>query len=243
MSTYVLVHGAWHGSWCWEKVASLLKQTGHQVETLDLPGHGQDKTPLGEITLAAYTKRVGETLDAQAEPVILVGHSLGGIVITQVAEERPEKIQRLVYLAAFLVQNGESLFQVAQTDSDSLVAPNLMVNEEQGSVTFKEGAPLKDMFYGDCSDEDVARATSLLVPQALAPLATPVRITAEHFGRVPRVYIECLRDRAISPSIQKRMYTATPCQTIMSMETSHSPFFSAPQELVQHLTSLSSVSS
>src|SRR6266480_579208 len=173
MSTYVFVHGAWHGSWCWEKVVPLLKQTGHQVETLDLPGHGQDKTPLGEITLAAYTKRVGETLDAQAGPVILVGHSLGGIVITQVAEERPEKIQRLVYLAAFLVQNGESLFQVAQTDSDSLVTPNLMVNEEQGSVTFKEGAPLKDMFYGDCSDEDVARATSLLFPQALAPLATP----------------------------------------------------------------------
>ncbi len=242
MSTYVFVHGAWHGSWCWEKVVPLLKQTGHQVETLDLPGHGQDKTPLGEITLAAYTKRVGETLDAQAGPVILVGHSLGGIVITQVAEERPEKIQRLVYLAAFLVQNGESLFQVAQTDSDSLVTPNLMVNEEQGSVTFKEGAPLKDMFYGDCSDEDVARATSLLFPQALAPLATPVRITAEHFGRVPRVYIECLRDRAISPSIQKMMYTATPCQTILSMQTSHSPFFSAPQELVRHLTSLESVS-
>jgi pimeloyl-ACP methyl ester carboxylesterase len=242
MSTYLLVHGAWHGSWCWEKVAPLLKQTGHQVETLDLPGHGQDKTPLGEITLAAYTKRVCETLNAQAEPVILVGHSMGGIVITQVAEERPEKIQRLVYLAAFLVQNGESLSQVAQTDSDSLVLPNLMVNVEQGSLTFKEGAPLKDMFYGDCSDEDVARATSLLVPQAHAPMETPVSITAEHFGRVPRVYIECLRDRVISPSIQKMMYTATPCQTILSMQTSHSPFFSAPQELVRHLTSLESVS-
>ena len=242
MSTYVLVHGAWHGSWCWEKVVPLLKQTGHQVEILDLPGHGQDKTPLGEITLAAYTKRVGETLDAQAEPVILVGHSMGGIVITQVAEERPEKIQRLVYLTAYLVQNGESLLQVAQTDSDTLISPNLMVNEEQGSLTFKEGAPLKDIFYGDCSDEDVARATSLLVPQALAPFVTPVRITSDHFDRVPRVYIECLRDRTISPSIQKMMYTATPCQTILSMQTSHSPFFSAPQELVRHLTSLESVS-
>ena len=120
MSTYVLVHGAWHGSWCWEKVVPLLKQAGHQVEPLDLPGHGQDKTPICEITLAAYTKRVCETLDAQAEPVILVGHSMGGIVITQIAEERPEKIQRLVYLTARLLQNGQSLFQIAQTDSDSL---------------------------------------------------------------------------------------------------------------------------
>jgi hypothetical protein len=124
-------------------------------------------------------------------------------------------------------------------NSNSLVAPNLVVNEEQGCLTFKEGAPLKDMFYGDCSDKDVARATSLLVPTALAPQGTPVRISAEHYGRVPRVYIECLRDRALTPSFQKRMYTAMPCQAILSMETSHSPFFSAPQELVRHLTSLS----
>jgi pimeloyl-ACP methyl ester carboxylesterase len=104
MSTYVLVHGAWHGRWCWEKVVPLLKQAGHQVEILDLPEYGQDKTLLREITLATYTKRVCETLDAQAEPVILVGHSMAGIVITQVAEERPEKIKTLVYLTAFLVK-------------------------------------------------------------------------------------------------------------------------------------------
>jgi len=242
MSTYVLVHGAWHGSWCWDKVVPLLEQAGHQVEALDLPGHGQDKTPIREITLAAYTNRVCETLDAQAESVILVGHSLGGIVITQVAEERPEKIQTLVYLTAILPQNGESLFQIARTDSDSLVMPNLVVNEEQGYATFKEGAPLKEIFYADCLDQDVSRARSLLVPQAIAPMATPVRITAEHFGRVPRVYIECLIDRAIPPASQKRMYSSTPCQTILSMQTSHSPFLSAPEQLVRHLTSLASVS-
>jgi pimeloyl-ACP methyl ester carboxylesterase len=242
MSRYVLVHGAWHGSWCWEKVAPLLRQAGHRVETLDLPGHGQDRTPIREITLAAYTKRVCEALDAQAEPVMLVGHSMGGIVITQVAEERPEKIQMLVYLTAFLPQNGESLLQLARMNTDSLLAPNLMANEEQGYLTFKEGAPLKEIFYADCPDEDVARARSLLVLQAIAPMATPVRTTAEHFGRVPRVYIACLRDRTITPPMQKMMYTTAACQTILSMETSHSPFFSAPQELARHLTGLSSVS-
>src|SRR5713101_6473680 len=158
MSRYVLVHGAWHGSWCWEKVVPLLRQAGHQVETLDLPGHGQDRTPIHEITLATYTKRVCETLDAQAEPVILVGHSMGGIVITQVAEERPEKIATLVYLAAYLLQNGESLSQVASVDTDSLLLPIVMVNREQGYATFKEEAPLKEVVYADCSDEDVARA-------------------------------------------------------------------------------------
>ena len=241
MSTYVLVHGAWHGRWCWDKVVPLLEQAGHQVEALDLPGHGQDKTPIREITLAAYTNRVCEALDAHAEPIILVGHSLGGIVITQAAEERPNKIQRLVYLTALLLRNGETVRQFAQMESDSLLVPNLVVNREQGYQTFKEGAPLKDIFYGDCSQEDVDRAISLLVFQPLAPGGTPVSITAERFGRVPRVYIECLRDRAIPPAIQQRMYTATPCQTILSMETSHSPFFSAPQQLVRHLTSLEDV--
>ncbi len=238
MSTYVLIHGAWAGRWCWEKVAPLLQQAGHQVVPLDLPGHGQDRTPLREITLAAYTKRVCETLDAQAEPVMLVGHSMGGIVITQVAEERPEKIQTLVYLSAFLPQNGESLFQLASGDTGSLIMPNLMVNEEQGYMTFKEEAPLKEIICADCSDEDAAWVKSLLVPQAIAPTATPVRTTAKNYGRVSRVYIETLCDRAISPSMQKKMYTALPCQKIISMETSHSPFLSAPQELARHLTSL-----
>lgn len=243
MSTYVLIHGALEASWCWEKVVPLLKQAGHQVVAPDLPGSGQDKTPLGEITLAAYTKRVCETLDAQAEPVILVGHSMGGIVISQVAEERPEKVATLVYLAAYLLQNGETLSQVSSLDTDSLLLPTLTGDQEQGYILFKEEAPLKEVIYGDCSDEDVARVKSRLGrPQALAPILTPINITAERFGRVPRVYIECLRDRVISPSIQKKMYTALPCQTIISMETSHAPFFSAPEELVRHLASLEFVS-
>lgn len=239
MSTYVLIHGAWEGRWCWEKVVPLLQQAGHQVVAPDLPGHGQDRTPPGEITLAAYTKRVCETLDAQAEPVILVGHSMGGIVISQVAEERPEKIQTLVYLAAFLLPNGETVSQVFSLDTDSLLLPTLMVNREQGYATFKDEAPLKEVVYADCSDEDVARARLLLVPQALVPFVTPISTTVERFGRVPRVYIECLHDRVISPASQQKMYTALPCQQIIAMQTSHSPFFSAPQELVSHLASLS----
>ncbi len=238
MNTYILVHGAWAGGWCWDKVVPLLRQAGHQVETLDLPGHGHDRTPIREITLASYTKRVCEVLDTQAEQVILVGHSMGGIVISQVAEERPEKIQKMVYLSAFLVQNGESLFQLASIDSDSLVFPNLILNEEQGYSMFKEETPFKEMFGADCSDEDIEWAKSLLVPEPLAPSVTPIHTTVENYGRIPRVYIESLRDRAISPSIQKKMYTALPCQKIISMETGHASFFSAPEELVRHLLSI-----
>lgn len=237
MATYVLIHGAWHGGWCWDKVVPLLRKKGHKVEAPDLPGHGKDKTPIREVSLQGYADRVCKVLDAQSEPVILLGHSMGGIVISQTAEYRPEKIKTLVYLTAFLLQNGEFMLQVGGGDTEALVLPNLVMAEDQSFATVKEEA-IKQVFYGDCSDEDVARAKKLLVPQAAAPFGTPINITEKNFGRIPRVYIECLRDRAISPSVQKKMYETLPCRKVVSMDTSHSPFFSAPEALVDHLVSL-----
>ena len=76
------------------------------------------------------------------------------------------------------------------------------------------------------------------MPQPLAPFATPVSVSEENFGRVRRAYIECLRDRAIGPATQKRMHAESPCEKVVPMETSHSPFLSAPEELVGHLDSL-----
>jgi pimeloyl-ACP methyl ester carboxylesterase len=176
-------------------------------------------------------------IDAQAEPVVLVGHSMGGAIITQAAEQRPDKIRTLVYLAAFLLRDGESLLQIARGDPQAQVLPNLVFAEDQSYATVREEV-LKALFYGDCSAEDIALAKALLVPQSMAPLATPVHTTPQNFGRIPRVYIECLQDKAIAPSVQKKMYTALPCQKVIAMDTSHSPFFSAPEELVSHLTSL-----
>ncbi|MGD9114548.1 MAG: alpha/beta fold hydrolase [Desulfobacterales bacterium] len=237
MSNYVLIHGAWHGGWCWKNIIPLIEKEGHSVVAPDLPGHGKDKKPITEITLQAYTDRVCQILDEQSEPVILVGHSMGGVVITQTAEYRPEKIKTLVYLTGFLLQNGEFLLQLAEPDTEALVLPNLVMAEDQSYATIKEEA-LKEVFYADCSDEDVEFAKSQLVPQAAAPFATPVSTTEENFGRVPRVYISCSRDKAISPSVQEKMYKALPCEKIVSLETSHSPFFSAPEELANHLLSI-----
>ncbi len=107
MATYVLIHGAWHGAWCWDKVVSLLKMKGHRVEAPDLPGHGKDRTPIGEVSLEAYAEKICKVLDAELEPVILVGHSMGGIAISQAAEYLPDKIETLVYLTAFLLRDGE----------------------------------------------------------------------------------------------------------------------------------------
>ena len=127
--------------------------------------------------------------------------------------------------------------QVAEPDQETLVLPNLIMSEDQSYATVKEEA-IKEAFYGDCSDEDVERAKSLLVPQAAAPLATPVNTTQDNFGRLPKIYISCSLDRAISPSIQEAMYSKLPCEKVIKMDTCHSPWFSAPEELAKHLLSL-----
>ena len=129
------------------------------------------------------------------------------------------------------------MFQIFQQDTGSLVTANLVPSADQSYVTVREEV-LKEVLYGDCSEEDVALAKALIVPQATAPLATPVNTSDANFGRVPRVYIECLRDRALTPSFQKRLYAVLPCQKVISMDTGHCPFFSAPRELAAHLAAL-----
>ena len=237
MSTFVLIHGAAHGGWCWYKVVPLLEKHGHTVLAPDLPGHGRDKTPVADVTLQLYVDSVCKLLDAQREPVILVGHSMGGGIITQVAEERPERIKRSVYLAGAMPQNGQSMLERFKNETESASLANFVVAPDQSHDTFRE-AGLKEMFYEDGTEEDIALAKLLLVPQAMAPLITPVKTSEAKWGRVPRVYIECLRDRALTPPFQKRLYTAVPCQQVISMDTSHSPFFSAPGELARHLMAL-----
>lgn len=232
--TYILVHGAWHGAWCWDKLIPSLERAGHEAVALDLPAHGQDRTPVTGLTRQHYVDRVVQTVDAQQQPVVLVGHSLAGLTISGVAEQRPEKIKLLVYLTAVLLRNGESWPEVAARNEPSRLASSVSLSPD-GTTSSVNLDRVKEIFYADCSDVDVERARKLLGPEPLGPRAEPVRITDQRYGRVPRVYIECLQDNAIRPSSQKNMYTAMPCEKVYRINTSHSPFLSAPAELARIL--------
>ena len=237
MATFVLVHGAWHGAWCWQRVAPLLEAAGHRVDAVDLPGHGDNPAPVSEMTLEANARTVADRVEATAGHVVLVAHSMGGISATQAAERVSERIATLVYVTAFLPGDGQSLPQLAEGDPATLVLSNLVVDEAAGTCTVAEGA-LREAFYGECSAEDAAWASALLVPESLAVVGAAVRITEERAGVVPRVYVECLNDRAIGIEKQREMWAARPCDRVITLEADHSPFFSAPQELAAELLAL-----
>ncbi len=231
MSTYLLVHGGWHGAWCWDKVVPLLRKAGHTVIAPDLPGHGRDTTPAEDRPYERYVPRVCEILDVQTEPVILVGHSSGGAIITAAAEERPDQIGVLVYLAAFLLPHGVAPPAIMRDDTESLLRSSLIVDAERQTVTVKKECA-KQVFYADCTDADASWAISLLTSEPLIPRGVETLPTREaNIGHIPRVYIETLRDQALGPTTQKKMYTALPCQKVYSLPTSHSPFLSAPDQL------------
>jgi hypothetical protein len=148
-------------------------------------------------------------------------------------------VRTLVYLAAYLLADGESVSQTALKDERSLVPPNMLLAPDRKSSTLRDTV-VRDALYGECPEEDVILAQSLLMPEAVAPLTTPIRTSAANYGRVPRIYIECRRDRAVSLSEQRRMVSAIACQQVISLDTDHSPFFSSPDELTAHLLSLQS---
>ena len=237
MATFVLVHGAWHGAWCWFKVIPLLEKRGHTVIAVDLPSHGTDRTPTRDVSLELYAERVCRVLDACREPVMLVGHSMGGLVISRAAELRPAKIGKLVYVAAFLLPGGGTILEATSTEANARAMADLVINED-GSAAALKPESIRHLFYADCEDSDVVLARTLLVPQALAVSVTPLSTTDENWGRVPRFYIECTHDSAIPIEAQRAMVAQLPCQRVMTLETSHSPFFSSPGELSTHLLQL-----
>jgi pimeloyl-ACP methyl ester carboxylesterase len=240
MSTYVLIHGAWHGGWCWRKVVPLLEAKGHRVLAPDLPGHGDDKTPTATVTLKSYADRICEIAGAQAEPVILAGHSMGGVAITQAGDNCPKQITALVYVCAFLPRNGDALATWASQDPASMVNPSTTALRTDGAIDFKPEHS-REAFYGNCSDADAAFAQSRLVAQAGAPIGTPVVTTAERWGRIPRYYVECARDRALTQKLQRAMQNDSPCRQTFSIDTDHSPFFSAPEQLAEILSRIATM--
>jgi pimeloyl-ACP methyl ester carboxylesterase len=241
-ATFILVHGSWHWGGCFFKLANALALRGHSVMMPDLASHGFDATPAGKVVdMAHYTASVRRILENISTPAILVGHSMGGAACDYLGELMPERIGALVYLTAFMCPNGSCPNDYILFDWNQKRGLIGLVSPEPMGVRLllDDVAKIKMAFYHDCNDLDVAIAARNLIPVTPStPTTTVSATTAQRFGRLPRVYIECTDDKALSLEAQRKMQQDVPGAKVVTMPTSHSPFFSQPDELAEILHSL-----
>lgn len=276
ITTVILVHGAWHGAWCWQRlIPELLKQRLAPF-TLDLPAHGVHArfpdgwggdpgrlaaapSPAASVNLDDYTDAVLEVVDAAciagSGPVMLVGHSMAGIVLTAVAERAPEKIGMLAYLAAFMPLPGAPMIDYVRCAENAgeevaslFVAPPprigaMRVDFRTADVAGREH--IRSAFAHDVDATAFAAMNHLLTPDVPAgPVTTPTLTTRERWGRVPRAYLRCSADRAVMPTLQDRFIREADAFTpgnrtrVLTLAASHSPFLSMPAELARALATL-----
>jgi len=235
--TIVLIHGGWHGAWCWHKLVPLLQALEFRVVAPDLPAMGADRTDPATVTLASWTRFVVDLVSQLPERIVLVGHSRAGAIISQVAECLPERIERLVYLSAYLLPAGRSVAAEARDDTGSLIPTNMIAAASGVTCTLRPEI-VTEAFYGQCNEADRAYARARLSPEPLKPLAAPVKLSAARFGTVARAYLETTQDRTISLAAQRRMRAALPCEPVFTLDSDHSPFLSRPEELARMLGSL-----
>lgn len=227
----MLVHGSWMDASAWDKVVPLLENKDYAVTAVNLPGHGSDNTPFEQIQLQSYVDAVKDAIGDKTN-VILVGHSMAGMVISQVAEDIPTQLEKLAYVAAYLPQNGESLYDLSQQDQDSHIGNYWRQDDpEHYSPASIANEGIKECFAADCDDAIVQKLIQNHKADALAPLATPVHLTADKFGQVKKVYVHTTQDNAVSYYLQRLMVSKTPVWAVYALDSSHSPFFSHPAEL------------
>ncbi len=233
---YVLVHGACHGAWCWDDVAAELRAKGHRVVTLDLPGHGRRTAEVGRAGAEAYGRAVADTMALEGvSRGIVVGHSMGGLVIPKAAELAPARVAHLVFLAAAVVPDGGSLAGTLMTPAGrTMMAGNAA---SRGNGTFLYPAEMAwARWMGDMprSDPRVSRAISLLTPQPLRPFVERVNLRTFYGMCVPRTYIRCLQDMAIVPA-KAAECAARLGVTAVDMNCAHNAMLSQPDELARIL--------
>jgi pimeloyl-ACP methyl ester carboxylesterase len=239
MATFILVHGAFHGAWCWDRLVPKLEARGHRAHAFDLPSLGADRTPISEVTLDLWVSCVVDQIETRAEPIVLVGHSLAGVAVAAATERVPDRVRLLVYLAAFLPLDGDSVASLSASPAARKESgPSAFARSDDGLSFSARPEVAGERFYHACSAEDAAFAVPLLRPQAYSVQRTPVKLTEDRYGKVPRVYIECLEDRVISLGLQRDMVARAGVREVVSLATDHSPFFSAPELLADVLSRL-----
>ncbi|MBW8639854.1 alpha/beta hydrolase [Hoeflea sp. WL0058] len=231
----ILIHGAWQGSWAWRDLIGLLQARGLACHAVDLPGNGTDATPPESVTLELYARHVEDFIDGLDRPVSLVAHSGGGNVATAVAEARPDRVARIVYLAGMMLPSGMSfgdlLAQEYARDRGLIGIGDHLLWSSDGLMSSVPADAAIEIFYHDAEPAAARKAADKLTPQPESGRAVAANWTEERYGTAPRLYVECSMDRSIDVSLQRRMQELVPGAKVRTLETGHAPQLSAPDKL------------
>lgn len=233
----LLIHGSCHGAWCWRDVIPALAARGVDARAIDLPGHGADTTPLAEVTLERYAQAILAAARAMHDgPVPVLGHSMAGYAIAAAALEAPEQVEKLIFLCAYVPQEGRSLVDLRKAGPRQPLLPAIRMGADGISFSF---APEyhEPLFYQDCSDADVAFARAHLTPQAILPQATPLALTPA-YEALEKHYIRCTEDNVIPTEYQAHMARDFAPGHLSTLPASHSPFFSMPERLADRIVEI-----
>ncbi|MFI8004712.1 alpha/beta fold hydrolase [Streptomyces sp. NPDC086010] len=214
----LLVHGAWHGAWCWERLVPELTARGWQVFTVDLPSASAN--PVDNAGMYDDARAIRSRLDGIDGQVTILAHSYGGVPVTEAAATATN-VERIVYLSAFQLDEGDSL---------AGISGGQMPIGDTGTLPVPEN-PAKHL-YGDASEEDAGRATQQLVPQTVKSFSQP--LTAAAWKTVPSSYIICEQDEILPPAFQEAMSARS--ERSYRLPSSHSPFLSMPDVLASLIT-------
>ncbi len=236
MTHYILVHGAWEGSWSWDYVRPTLERQGHTVTALNLHGGSDDGKNITNVTMDSYVDTVVNAINQLDHKVVLVGHSMAGTVISLVAEQVPAKIQKLVYVAAFLLGNGDSVLEAMQRDPNGEFLPELIFSDDQSSAQALEQTWRSKAFH-DVRENRILEALPLLlgVGQATEPFMAKMVLSQERFGSVPKVYIRTAIDKMVSPKLQEEMLQNWKTDEVLELNSGHFPTLSMPETLAELL--------
>ncbi len=238
--TFILVHGAWQASFVWNDVKEQLEEQGHRVVAVELPAHGKDISPIAAATLDNYVAKVKSAINDEEGKVILVGHSLGGAVITQAAAQLPDKIEKVVYIAGFVPLSGESVNSLSALDKESEISLDILSpSQDFSTVTFTNPEiNIPKIFCHDATPQQKTVLIQNLRAEPTAPMGTPLQYDIKVFEKIDKYYIYTQQDRAISYVFQQKMAQKAGITKTFIIDTSHSPFVSKPIEVAAILQSL-----
>lgn len=205
---------------------------------MDLPGHGANKNIFSHYSLDNYVDAVVDIIAKNNQPVTLIGHSFGGVVISQVVEKIPKLIDKLIYVCAFLLPNGYNTADII--NESKYISPLIdhITKDETARVMRVSDETARQFFYNQCPDNLIAYAMPLLCDEPLSPTEQKTNLTEKKFGEINKFYIKTLGDKAILPALQNEMIQKNKVTKVFEINADHSPFFSAIPELNQILTNI-----